>query len=117
MRSMGAPRQHQHEDTSAQATEPAAATATARPLPGASPAGLSANTLNRSGVIALQRLVGNAAVVEMMQARDRSTMPEAQEAEAAADRPTSQTVATGGADGDLPGSAGGDDGAAAPRGS
>ena len=49
---------------------------------GAAPAapGFSPDTLNRAGVVALQRLVGNAAAAEMMQARERPEVREADHA-------------------------------------
>jgi hypothetical protein len=63
---MGAHREPQHEEEPEPVT--AAAPGPARP---ALPAGLSPRTLSRAQVIALQRLVGNAAVVEMIDARGR----------------------------------------------
>lgn len=63
---MGAHREPQPEEEPEQVT----ATAPGPALP-ALPAGLSPHTLSRAQVIALQRLVGNAAVVEMIDARGR----------------------------------------------
>jgi hypothetical protein len=64
---MGAHRDRNQKDTPEQGT----AKAPAALLPTPPPAGFSPHTLNRAGIIALQRLVGNAAVVEMMEGRER----------------------------------------------
>jgi hypothetical protein len=101
---MGARRERQHDETPEQSTRPTVSAPSSVALPAA---GFSPQTLNRAGVIALQRLVGNAAVVEMMQAGERPERedPEVQEA----DRPGAGGAETqpGTAVGDVDG-AGGD---------
>jgi len=75
---MGAHRERQHEDR----PEQAATTAPAPALPAPPAPGFSPHTLNGAGIIALQRLVGNAAVAEMMQSRKRPEVREAGQARA-----------------------------------
>ena len=66
---MGAHREREQEATPEQAT--ATATAPASPLAALPAAGFLSRSLNRAGVIALQRLVGNAAVTDLIEGRER----------------------------------------------
>jgi hypothetical protein len=94
---MGAHRKPQHEEKPEQATAPAP------PLPSLS-AGLSPKTLSRAQVIALQRLVGNAAVVDMIDAHER---PEADQPGAESEsEPTAVAGEAEPSGGDLPGALG-----------
>jgi hypothetical protein len=96
---MGAHRERQHEDT----PEQAATTAPAPPLPAPPAPGFSLDTLNRAGVIALQRHVGNAAVAEMLQARERPEVREADHVEAGkADAPATAVEGEAGRPGSDP---------------
>jgi hypothetical protein len=94
---MGAHRERQPEDT----PEQTAGTAPAPRVPALPGRGFSPHALNRAGVIALQRLVGNAAVAEMVQARERPEMRQADRAGAG------QAGAPAGAGGGEAGGAGG----------
>ncbi len=81
---------------------PEQATTAPAPPPAALPAPGSPQALNRSGVIALQRLVGNAAVAEMMRGRERREAGRALAvARAVAAPPASPGPAAPGASGDI----------------
>ncbi len=92
---MGAQRERRHEDTQERTAATAPAPAQAVPPT----AGLSPQTLNRAGVIALQRLVGNAAVAGMMQARERPGEQEASDAQEVGDPAADLSPAPGAGDG------------------